>query len=98
MSEVTVNKRHISLPWAVAVSAVVGIISGTGVYYSLKGDVDRNYSYSVNLEATSRERFQQVERRIERLEETSHRTVILLERIDERTAEMKRRMDSQTTK
>ena len=72
MSEVTVNKRHISLPWAVAVSAVVGIISGTGVYYSLKGDVDRNYSYSVNLEATSRERFQQVERRIERLEETSH--------------------------
>ena len=99
---VSVNRRHLSLPWAIAGAAVVGIISGTGVYYSLKGDVqaahaaaDSAKTQAVSWETTGRERFGAVERRVERLEETSQRTLIVLERIDERTAEMKRRLDSQ---
>jgi hypothetical protein len=94
MSEVTVNKRHISLPWAVAVSVLMGTISGTGIYFTLAGRVDAAQQQSEVRDRLTVERFIQVERRIERVEETAHRTVILLERIDERTAEMKRRMDA----
>ncbi len=94
MSDVSVNKRAISLPWTVAVSAVIGVATGVGVYYALVGQVAEAASQGRSWESSSRERFTQVERRIERVEETSQRTVILLERIDERTAEMKRRMDT----
>jgi hypothetical protein len=101
MPEIAITKRHLSLPWAVAVSAVVGIISGTGVYYTLKGDVQAARSkveavqtQAASWETSGRERFGVVERRVERLEETSQRTLIVLERIDERTAEMKRRLDA----
>lgn len=100
MPDVAVTKRHLSLPWTVAVSAVVGIISGTGVYYSLKGDVvaakgagtDAS-AYTERVEKAHVERFVAAERRIEKLEETGNRTVLLLERIDERTLEMKRQIE-----
>lgn len=98
MPEVSVNKRHLSLPWTVAVSAVIGIASGSGVYYSLVGRVDAANAQGASWESTSRERFGAVERRVERLEETSQRTLIVLERIDERTAEMKRRLDATPTR
>lgn len=101
---VSVNRRHLSLPWAAAATLLGGIVSGTGVYYTLKGDVqaaraaaDAVHAQATSWEATGRERFGVVERRVERLEETSQRTLIVLERIDERTAEMKRRLDAQIT-
>lgn len=104
-SEVIVNKRNLSLPWTVVVSAVIGIASGTGVFYTLKGDVAAAQgagaeakAYAERVERDSGNRFGQAERRIEKLEETGNRTVLLLERIDERTLEMKRRLDSQPTR
>ncbi len=101
MPEIAITKRHLSLPWAAAASCVVGIVSGTGVYYALKGEVqaarskvEAVHTQAASWETTGRERFGNVERRVERLEETSQRTLIVLERIDERTAEMKRRLDA----
>ena len=94
MSDVSVNKRHLSLPWTVAVSAVIGIASGTGVSYSLVGRVDAAQAQAASWEVSGRERFGAVERRVERLEETSQRTLLILERIDERTTEIKRRLDT----
>lgn len=98
MSEVSVNKRHLSLPWAVAVSSVVGIASGSGVYYTLVARVDAAQAQAASWEETGRERFGAVERRVERLEETSQRTLIVLERIDERTTEIKRRLDTTSSR
>lgn len=96
MPDVAVTKRHLSLPWAVAVSAVVGIISGSGVFFSLRGDVAAAQTYTERVEKEHVQRFISAERRIERVEDTNSRVVLLLERIDERTLEMKRRLDSQT--
>lgn len=95
MPDVAVTKRHISLPWAVAVSSVVGIISGSGVFFTLRGDVAAAQTYTERVEKAHVERFVAAERRIERVEDTNSRVVLLLERIDERTLEMKRRLDSQ---
>jgi hypothetical protein len=94
MPEVAVNKRTVSLPWTVAVSVIVAIISGSGVFFTLKGDVAAAQTYTERVEKAHVERFVSAERRIERVEDTNARVVILLERIDERTLEMKRRMDS----
>lgn len=101
MSEVTVNKRHLSLPWTVALSLVIGVASGTGVFYALKADVTAAHvvgtdarAFAERVERDATLRLVQAERRIEKLEEVGDRTVLLLERIDERTIEMKRRLDA----
>lgn len=102
MPEVTVNKKHISLPWTIAGSAVVTIIGGVGIYHALKADVKAAQGdafvaqrYAERVEADSKARFVENERRIEKLEDTLPKALLLLERIDERTLDMKRRMDSQ---
>lgn len=100
MPDVAVNKRHLSLPWASAMSAVAAIVSGTSVYYSLKGDVvaakgagSDAQAHVERVEKAHVDRFVAVERRVERVEDTNARVVVLLERIDERTLEMKRQIE-----
>jgi hypothetical protein len=93
MPDVVVNKRHLSLPWAAAASVIVGIISGSGVFFTLRGEVAAAQTYAERVEREAVQRFVQAERRIEKLEETGNRTVLLLERIDERTLEMKRQIE-----
>ena len=102
MAEAFINPRNVRLTWQALLFLGSNIIAGCGVYYTLRNDVmaarnevEAARSQSDAWERSGRERFIIVERRIERVEDASQRVVVLLERIDERTTEMKRRMDAQ---
>ena len=102
MAEAFINPRNVRLTWQALLFLGSNLIAGCGVYYTLRGDVaaarsevDSARAQSDSWERAGRERFIIVERRIERVEDASQRVVVLLERIDERTTEMKRRMDAQ---
>lgn len=90
---IEINKRHISAPWTVACVIVGSAFSSGGTFYALRGDLAANQDRTVRVERESVERDARLERRIEKVEDTTTKTLGTLERIDERTVEMKRQLD-----
>jgi hypothetical protein len=81
-------------------SCAVGLFTGGGALYSLKGDVISAQTdgqdakdYAVKIEVESKERDARIEKKVEQLADLAQKNLVFLERIDERTLEIKRRQD-----
>ena len=82
MSDFAADKSRLSLPATLLISMLIGVSSAGVTWGAVTARIAEN-----------ERRTQQAERRIDRLEETVQAMRPMLERIDERTAEMKRQLD-----
>ena len=88
--EFTVEKRHVSVPFASAIAILAAAFSAGGTYIAMRGDIAAGAAQSARIEAASIERDARMERRLEKLEETNFQTRDFMARIDERLAGMQR--------
>ena len=88
MSDIT-NGTRVRLSLAVLLSLLTAAAAASGIYKVMEYKVDQ----VMGFDAASRIRDEKLERRIERVEDALNASQKMLERIDERTGEMKRQLD-----
>lgn len=87
------EKTKLSLPVATFLAAAIAVASAGTTYGVYKTNMESQRAEVQRVEHESKERDARVERRIEKLENVAEKTQLLLERIDERTTEIKRQLD-----
>ena len=87
------EKTRLSLPVATILAAAIAVASAGTTYGVYKTNMEAQRAEMQRVEYESKERDSRVERRIEKLENVAEKTQLLLERIDERTTEIKRQLD-----
>lgn len=91
---ISLNRRHVSVPFALLLTGAASLFGAGGTYAVMRGDIAAGVAQSHRIEAASIERDNRIERRVEKLEDVQFRTLDFMARIDERMAAQSKIMES----